>query len=208
MLQQISAQPAIAHPRGIVGFGKNETDATIAAFHTSLHPFVRGDEMIFGDVVESIRVFDGETQRSTTERLDSVHVGPASEWFSETNPRVLLGDRLSGVRGAQFEDEVAAPMATAPGAVARPMGRVAAMLGRDDDADHWFALALELHARLEAPYLIARTELEWAECLVARGEPMDDPRVGPALERTRVTARAYGYPALERRAAALLDGPP
>ena len=105
-----------------------------------------------------------------------------------------------------FEDEVAAPMATAPGAVARPMGRVAAMLGRHDDADRWFALALDLHTRLEAPYLIARTELEWAECLIARGVPMSDPRVGPALERTRETAATYGYPGLERRAAALLDG--
>ena len=106
---------------------------------------------------------------------------------------------------APFEDEVAAPMATAPGAVARPMGRVAAMLGRHDDADRWFALALDLHTRLQAPYLIARTELEWAECLVARGVPMSDPRVGPALERARETAVTFGYPGLERRAAALLD---
>jgi hypothetical protein len=35
---------------------------------------------------------------------------------------------------------------------------------------------------------------------------MDDPRVRPALERVRVTAETYGYPALDRRAAALLDG--
>ena len=85
------------------------------------------------------------------------------------------------------------------------MGRVAAMLGRHDDADRWFALALDLHTRLQAPYLIARTELEWAECLVARGVSMSDQRVGPALERARETAVTFGYPGLERRAAALLE---
>ena len=34
---------------------------------------------------------------------------------------------------------------------------------------------------------------------------LSDSRVGPALERTRETAVTYGYPGLERRAAALLD---
>jgi transcription-repair coupling factor (superfamily II helicase) len=72
----------------------------------------------FGDAVESIRAFDPETQRriegsppgraATTERLERINIGPASEWFSEQTQRVLLGDRLNGVRGGAVEEEVRA----------------------------------------------------------------------------------------------------
>ena len=59
----------------------------------------------FGAEVESIRAFDPETQR-TSERLERVHIGPAIEWFSDTNDRVLLASRLDGVRGAEVEEEL------------------------------------------------------------------------------------------------------
>ncbi len=61
----------------------------------------------FGDTVDSIRAFDPETQR-TSERLERIDIGPASEWFSGQNDRVLLASRLRGVRGAQVEDEMRA----------------------------------------------------------------------------------------------------
>ena len=57
-----------------------------------------------GQAVESIRSFDAETQR-TQERLERVHVGPASEWIAEHAARILVGDRLQGVRGAEVEEE-------------------------------------------------------------------------------------------------------
>jgi transcription-repair coupling factor (superfamily II helicase) len=58
----------------------------------------------FGDTVDSIRAFDPETQR-TLDRLERVDLGPATEWFSGQAERVLLGDRLQGVRGAEVEEE-------------------------------------------------------------------------------------------------------
>lgn len=81
-----------------------------------------------------------------------------------------------------------------------PLARLAAVLGRDDVADRHFADALAAHRSWRSPFLIARTELEWAEALLHR----DGER---ALEHAR-TAHA----ALERlgnrdhtaRAAALL----
>ena len=57
-----------------------------------------------GQAVESIRTFDPETQR-TSERLERVHIGPASEWIAERGALVLVGDRMQGVRGAEVEEE-------------------------------------------------------------------------------------------------------
>lgn len=52
--------------------------------------------------------------------------------------------------------------------------RVVALLedrrGNYDDADAAFAAAVEDHTRLQSPPWVARTHLDWAEYLLARGE--------------------------------------
>jgi hypothetical protein len=62
--------------------------------------------------------------------------------------------------------------ATMEGALARPIARLAALVGRPDEADELFREALDAHQRWPAPYWIARTQLDWAEALLAR-DPAD-----------------------------------
>ncbi len=47
----------------------------------------------FGSEIDSIREFDPETQR-TTDRLESVRVGPATEWFPSREQLIRLAARL------------------------------------------------------------------------------------------------------------------
>ena len=82
----------------------------------------------FGPEVESIRVFDLETQR-TVERLERVHLGPAREWFPGRDELTRLADHLvlggrAGRSGALGDDlqalrsgELAAPSLYGPLAV-------------------------------------------------------------------------------------------
>jgi len=60
----------------------------------------------FGDEVESIRVFDPDTQR-TIEQLDSVTIGPAREWYADPGDLVRLAARLGSVDTDDAEAELA-----------------------------------------------------------------------------------------------------
>ncbi|MDA0351894.1 MAG: transcription-repair coupling factor [Chloroflexi bacterium] len=60
----------------------------------------------FGDEVESIRVFDPDTQR-TVEHLDRIAIGPAREWYAEAGDLVRLAARLGRVDTDAAEEEVA-----------------------------------------------------------------------------------------------------
>jgi class 3 adenylate cyclase len=88
-------------------------------------------------------------------------------------------------------------MATMEGALARPMGRMAALLGRWDDADGLFAEALDLHRRFAAPYWVARTKLDWAEARLASGA--DEGVASDDLRSAISTARERGYSGLLQR---------
>jgi class 3 adenylate cyclase len=59
------------------------------------------------------------------------------------------------------------------GFVARPLGRLATLLGRQDEAEHHLRFALEEHRRIDAPYWIARTQLDYADLLGQRGRMND-----------------------------------
>jgi len=56
----------------------------------------------FGDVIESIREFDPETQR-TIERIAGVSIGPAGEWFPEAGDLRLLAFHLREAEGDEAE---------------------------------------------------------------------------------------------------------
>lgn len=59
------------------------------------------------------------------------------------------------------------------GAIARPLGRVAHMLGHHAVADAYFRSALATHERLNAPLLIAQTQLDYAELLIERADAVE-----------------------------------
>jgi ATP/maltotriose-dependent transcriptional regulator MalT len=89
------------------------------------------------------------------------------------------------------------------GSVSRTIARLHALLGHDELADAAFAQALEHNRRLHAPFHIAYTELDHAEALAARGQPVS----GAVEELTRSAlnaARTYRFGGLEQRALAVL----
>lgn len=89
----------------------------------------------------------------------------------------------------------------APG-VALALGRLAVVLGRDDEADSFFARALEIHERLEAPFFIALTKVSWAAALTAR----DRPRAAVLAQQALEVAQTYGFGDVERRAQQVVSG--
>jgi len=60
----------------------------------------------FGDEVESVRVFDPDTQR-TVERLDAITIGPAREWYADPGDLVRLAARLGEVDTDDAKAELA-----------------------------------------------------------------------------------------------------
>jgi class 3 adenylate cyclase/tetratricopeptide (TPR) repeat protein len=91
------------------------------------------------------------------------------------------------------------------GPIAHYLGMLAAVLQRYDDGDQHFARAAELNERLQAPFHLARTQLEWARMLHERTNPGDRDRAKELLERARSTAALYGCAQVERRANRLLQ---
>jgi ATP/maltotriose-dependent transcriptional regulator MalT len=90
------------------------------------------------------------------------------------------------------------------GPAAFHLGTLSALLGRDDDANAHFSQALELSRKLNSPYLIARTEIEWARLLLARGTE-DRARADAMLEGALGAARRHGFGALIESAAPLVE---
>lgn len=84
---------------------------------------------------------------------------------------------------------------TVHGAVAHNLGTLAAVCGRDEEADAHFATALEIHQRMRAPFFIALTQLEWARMLQHRGHPS---RADELISSARSLALEHGYGAIER----------
>ena len=80
-------------------------------------------------------------------------------------------------------------------------GRLAALLGRDDEVDRYFAAALDVHERLGAAYLTALTQLDWADALRARDLPGDRDRAVHLTAAANAAAVAHGFDGLARRIA-------
>jgi class 3 adenylate cyclase len=95
------------------------------------------------------------------------------------------------------------PVGACWGSVARPLGRLAGLLGRFAEAEAHFEAALAANQRLGARPLAAQTEAEWAELLLQRGGPGDRERATALVHRALETARELGMKALVERALAL-----
>jgi eukaryotic-like serine/threonine-protein kinase len=92
------------------------------------------------------------------------------------------------------------------GSADRPLGLLATTLGLWDDAEVHFQSALDLNARLGAQPWLARTELGYAQMLLAWHRPGDAERARELLHRALTTARNLGMMTLAERAEAQLAG--
>ncbi len=112
---------------------------------------------------------------------------------------VLLGDERRAARLYQllspYADRNAISMTTMPfGPVALRLGMVAAMLGRWEEAEGHFQLAMERCTQLGAPAITARVLYERAKMLVARGEEADLPSAAELLPGRRASAESWTCP--------------
>jgi hypothetical protein len=111
-----------------------------------------------------------------------------------------LTDRLK-----RYANQVIVPEGkVVSGAFARPLARAATVLGEYDQAEAWFAVAHDLHVRLQAPHWIACGQLDHADLCLARRADGDLARTREFATTAAATAAEYGCAALSRRAANLL----
>ena len=121
---------------------------------------------------------------------------------------VLLGDERRAARLYEllspYADRNAISMTTMPfGPVALRLGMVAAMLGRWEEAERHFQLAMERCTRLGAPAITARVLYERSRMLVARGEEADLASAAELLARAEGICRELDLPGVGDRVAAL-----
>ena len=123
--------------------------------------------------------------------------------LGERDAARLLYDRLLPWRA-----QVSCVIPNTVGPVAMYLGMLASALGSYEVAKAHFAEALDVSERLEAPYWVARIELEWSMMLVQGTQPDDDGDAMEMLARVLEIARRYGFVGLEKIAATHLKMPP
>ena len=106
---------------------------------------------------------------------------------------------------APFADQVACNAVTCEGPVSHYLGGLAAVQGRFDDAESYFARSEALCRQMGAKFYGARTDLQWGRMLAERDAPDDRDRARKMLERARSVAKDEGYRVVQRRAAAAIN---
>ena len=91
------------------------------------------------------------------------------------------------------------------GAADRYLGRLAALLGRPDEAEAHFQAALELETRAEMPVWLAQTRLAFGRFLAERDGPTQPSRARDLLGQAGAEARRLGMATVAREADAALD---
>ena len=97
------------------------------------------------------------------------------------------------------------------GSISRPLGVLATVLGRYDDAERHFERALVMNARIRARLWVVHTQHDYARMLVARDRPGDRERATALAAESLAAARQIGMKPLEakllqlRAAAGLAD---
>ena len=81
---------------------------------------------------------------------------------------------------------------------------LATTMGRWDDAETHFQAALDFNSRLGARPWLARTELSYAQMLLARRSKGDPERAHDLLQNAARTARSLGMTTLAEQAGARL----
>jgi len=90
------------------------------------------------------------------------------------------------------------------GAIARPLARAATILGEYEQAEYWFAIAHDIHRRLQAPFWTALGQLDHADLCLTRRADGDVERARELVTTAVATAAEYGCAGLTKRAAVLL----
>ena len=137
-------------------------------------------------------------------------VGPNLTWLSSMGIAAYAVAELGWVEAAEILFERLRPFAgqiawvgTVCGSgVSYYLGRLAATLGRADDAEAYFAESAEAHDRIGASWSLAMTQLAWGRLLVTRG---DLARGSVLLEKALDSSRERGYGLVERRASHALE---
>jgi DNA-binding SARP family transcriptional activator len=96
--------------------------------------------------------------------------------------------------------------ASCNGSASRLLGILATVLGQWEEAERRFAEARDMHVRMGARPWLARTELAWAQMLLARGGAGDEAAARERLAEAIVLADALGMVAVAERARALVAG--
>ena len=90
-------------------------------------------------------------------------------------------------------------IAACRGSLSRPLGLLATLLGRYDDAERHFEKALEMNARIRARVWVAHTQHDYARMLVARDRPGDRERATALAAEALAAAREIGMKPLEAK---------
>jgi hypothetical protein len=90
--------------------------------------------------------------------------------------------------------------------VSRLLGILLGVLGEWHEAEQRFEEARAMHLRMGARPWLARTEVAWAEMLLARGAPGDEAAARERLAEAIVIADALGMVAVAERARLLVAG--
>ena len=85
------------------------------------------------------------------------------------------------------------------GPIANPLGSLATVLGRFDDAESYLSEGTELTARGHLKYAEAHVELGWGRMLAARRRPGDPQRSREHLSRAKGLARDHDYAMVARK---------
>ncbi len=152
-----------------------------------------------GDVAAARERFERERARdfifSPSGRLQILaDVADAAVDLGDRDAAALLLDRL-----ARHQDRIVYALAISPHPLARVVARLAAFLGRDEEAERAFTSALARCERLGAPYWAGRTHAERAEMYARRGAAGDRERAERDLEEALRLASQCGAVAVERR---------
>jgi DNA-binding CsgD family transcriptional regulator/tetratricopeptide (TPR) repeat protein len=90
------------------------------------------------------------------------------------------------------------------GAIARPLGQMAAALGDTEAAERHLAMAVEREERLGSPPFLAQAQLAYAKVLLARGAAGDRRRAEHLAGLAATTARRLGMPGVSAGATDLI----
>jgi tetratricopeptide (TPR) repeat protein len=119
----------------------------------------------------------------------------AVAWLGDVPAAEVLYDRL-----APYEAQGVTSGATFTGTVAMYLARLAAVLGRHDDALAHFERADHQLRALRAPFAQARNQVEWARLLSSTRTANDRRHARELLAEATATAATHGCAGIERRA--------
>jgi class 3 adenylate cyclase/tetratricopeptide (TPR) repeat protein len=110
---------------------------------------------------------------------------------------------LELVRPYADENVVLGPAIDCYGSAARPVGALATMLDRFDEADSYLHQALEFNRRLRSRRWVAHTQVDLARMLCRRGRDGDNRAASELLEAAQRTAAELGLALISRQASSL-----